>query len=71
MSVIKLNAFNFEYLINKLKAFSLMYKDAKIFLQLIESIKTTMEITDENDRLNQIVYGQSVEKHDLSSILEL
>ena len=61
MRLIKLNAFNFEYLIKKLKAFSLMYKDAEIFLQLIETIKATMEITDENDRLNEIVYGQSAE----------
>ena len=61
MRLIKLNAFNFEYLIKKLKAFALMYKDAEIFLQLIETIKATMEITDENDRLNEIVYGQSSE----------
>jgi len=38
-----------------------MYKDAEIFLQLIETIKSTMEITDENERLNEIVYGQSSE----------
>ena len=61
MRLIKLNAFNFEYLIKKLKNFSLMYKDAEIFLQLIETIKATMEITDENDRLNEIVYGQTGE----------
>ena len=61
MRLIKLNAFNFEYLIKKLKAFALMYKDAEVFLQLIETIKATMEITDENDRLNEIVYGQSQE----------
>ena len=61
MRLIKLNAFNFEYLIKKLKNFALMYKDAEIFLQLIETIKATMEITDENDRLNEIVYGQSQE----------
>ena len=61
MRLIKLNAFNFEYLIKKLKNFALMYKDAEVFLQLIETIKATMEITDENDRLNEIVYGQSGE----------
>ena len=61
MRLIKLNAFNFEYLIKKLKNFALMYKDAEVFLQLIETIKATMEITDENDRLNEIVYGQSQE----------
>ena len=38
MRLIKLNAFNFEYLIKKLKAFALMYKDAEIFLQLIEAV---------------------------------
>ena len=32
MKVVKLNAFNFDYLIKKLQNFSLMYKDAEIFL---------------------------------------
>jgi len=59
MKLVKLNAFNFDYLVKKLQDFSLMYKDAEIFLELIETIKTTMEITDENDKLNEIVYGQS------------
>lgn len=59
MDLVKLNAFNFEYLIKKLSNFSLLYDDADIFLKLIESIKGAIEISNENIRLNEIVYGES------------
>ena len=36
-----------------------MFKDTGIFINLIESIKAAIEITDENEKLYQIVYGNS------------
>jgi hypothetical protein len=59
MDFIKLNAFNFDYLLKKLNNYALMFKDTGIFINLIESIKAAIEITDENEKLYQIVYGNS------------
>ena len=55
--IIRLNAFNFEYLLKKLNNFALLYNDTDIFIKLIESIKAALEITDENEKLYQLVYG--------------
>ena len=59
MDIIKLNSFNFDYLLKKLNNYALMFKDTGIFINLIESIKAAIEITDENEKLYQIVYGNS------------
>ena len=56
--IIQLNSFNFTFLLRKLEQFSHIYKDAIIFIQLIESIKAAIEITNENEKLYEIVYGQ-------------
>ena len=56
--IIQLNSFNFTFLLRKLEQFSHIYKDALIFTQLIESIKAAIEITNENEKLYEIVYGQ-------------
>jgi len=55
--VIRLNAFNFDYLLKKLNNFALLYNDTDIFIKLIESIKAALEITDENEKLYELVYG--------------
>ena len=48
MDLVKLNAFNFEYLIKKLSNFSLLYDDADIFLKsnFINLIKKLFELTE-------------------------
>ena len=58
---IKLNAFNFEGIINKLKKFNPIFTDAEIFINLIESVKLCIETHDENEKLYEIVYGQTKE----------
>lgn len=55
--IIRLNAFNFDYLLKKLNNFALLYNDTDIFIKLIDSIKSALEITDENEKLYEIVYG--------------
>ena len=55
--IIRLNAFNFDYILKKLNNFALLYNDTDIFIKLIESIKAALEITDENEKLYELVYG--------------
>lgn len=61
MDILHLNAFNFEYLLKKLNAMSCVFKDVGIFIKLIESIKSAIEITNENKQLNKIIYGKMKE----------
>lgn len=61
MELVKLNAFNFEYLSKKLHNYKLVFKDAEMFIKLIDSIRAAIEISDENEKLNEIVYGNSKE----------
>ena len=58
MDIINLNSFNFIYLIKKLEKFSHMFDDASIFLKLISAIKSAIEITNENQKLHELVYGK-------------
>ena len=55
--IIKLNAFNFDYLLKKLNNFALLYADTEIFIKVIDSIKSALEITNENEKLYEIIYG--------------
>ena len=58
MDIIKLNAFNFEYLLKRLELLSTMFSDVTIFIKLIETIKSSIEIANENKELNELIYGQ-------------
>ena len=58
MDIINLNTFNFTYLTNKLQNFSHVYKDTDIFLKLIDAIRAAIEITNENNKLYELVYGE-------------
>ena len=58
MDIIKLNAFNFEYLLKRLELLSPMFSDVDIFIKIIETIKSSIEIANENDELNKLIYGQ-------------
>ena len=59
MDLVKMNSFNFEYISQQLHKYSLAFKDTDIFIKLIDSIREAIEISDENDKLNKIVYGNS------------
>jgi len=58
IDIINLNTFNFTYLTNKLKNFSSVYKDTEIFIKLIDAIRAAIEITNENNKLYELVYGE-------------
>ena len=58
IDIVNLNTFNFTYLTNKLQNFSRVYKDTEIFLKLIDAIRAAIEITNENNKLYELVYGE-------------
>ena len=58
IDIVNLNSFNFTYLTKKLENFSHVYKDTEIFLKLIDAIRTAIEITNENNKLYELVYGE-------------
>ena len=58
IDIVNLNSFNFTYITKKLQNFSHMYKDTSIFLKLIDAIRAAIEITNENNKLYEIVYGE-------------
>jgi len=58
IDIVNLNTFNFTYLTNKLENFSRVYKDTDIFIKLIDAIRSAIEITNENNKLYELVYGE-------------
>lgn len=59
IDIVNLNTFNFTYLLKKLNSFSNFFNDAEVFIKLIETIKSTIEVSNENAKLYDIVYGKA------------